>query len=146
MFSHHCSKLPECLRESCPSWMGALPMLQAGWEPSVYISCGLPPGWEQTHFCFPTLRTVPGTLYNCLLQKQVSERTWQTERRKDGDFPGGPVVRSPPANAGDLGSIPGPGRFYLLRGNYACATAPEPARLEPVLCNERRHRSEKSSP
>ena len=24
-----------------------------------------------------------------------------------GDFPGGPVVKSPPANAGDAGSIPG---------------------------------------
>ena len=27
------------------------------------------------------------------------------------DFPGGPVVGSPPANAGGAGSIPGPGRF-----------------------------------
>ena len=26
------------------------------------------------------------------------------------DFPGGPVVKSPPANPGDMGSIPGPGR------------------------------------
>ena len=25
-------------------------------------------------------------------------------------FPGGPVVKNPPANAGDTGSIPGPGR------------------------------------
>ena len=25
------------------------------------------------------------------------------------DFPGGPVVKNPPANAGDTGSIPGPG-------------------------------------
>ena len=24
-------------------------------------------------------------------------------------FPGGPVVKSPPANPGDMGSIPGPG-------------------------------------
>ena len=26
------------------------------------------------------------------------------------DFSSGPVVRNPPANAGDIGSIPGPGR------------------------------------
>ena len=26
-----------------------------------------------------------------------------------GDFPGGPVVKNPPANAGDAGSIPGRG-------------------------------------
>ena len=25
-------------------------------------------------------------------------------------FPGGSVVKNPPANAGDIGSIPGPGR------------------------------------
>ena len=29
------------------------------------------------------------------------------------DFPGGPVVKNPLANAGDTGSIPGPGRFYM---------------------------------
>ena len=27
------------------------------------------------------------------------------------DFPGGSEVKSPPANEGDLGSIPGSGRF-----------------------------------
>ena len=26
-----------------------------------------------------------------------------------GDFPGGPVVKKPPSNAGDAGSIPGRG-------------------------------------
>ena len=33
------------------------------------------------------------------------------------DFPGGPVVKNPPANIGERGSIPGPGRFHMLRGN-----------------------------
>ena len=33
------------------------------------------------------------------------------------DFPGGPVVKSKPANAGDTGSIPGPGRFHMPWGN-----------------------------
>ena len=28
------------------------------------------------------------------------------------DFPGGPVVKNPPANAGDVNSIPGPGRSH----------------------------------
>ena len=31
------------------------------------------------------------------------------------DFPGGPVVENPPANAGDVGSVPGLGRSYMLR-------------------------------
>ena len=35
------------------------------------------------------------------------------------DFPGGPVVKTPPANAGDMGSIPDPGRFHTPRGNEA---------------------------
>ena len=33
------------------------------------------------------------------------------------DFPGGTVVKNPPANAGDTGSIPGLGRFHMLRSN-----------------------------
>ena len=33
------------------------------------------------------------------------------------DFPGGSLVKNPPANAGDTGSVPGPGRFHMLWGN-----------------------------
>ena len=33
------------------------------------------------------------------------------------DFPGGAVVRKLPANAGDTGSIPGPGRSHMPRSN-----------------------------
>ena len=29
-------------------------------------------------------------------------------------FPGGSVVKNPPANAGDMGLIPGPGRSHML--------------------------------
>ena len=32
-------------------------------------------------------------------------------------FPGGTVVKNPPANAGDMGSIPGPGRSHMPRSN-----------------------------
>ena len=34
-----------------------------------------------------------------------------------GDFPGGAVVKNPPANAGDTGSSPGPGRSHMPRSN-----------------------------
>ena len=34
-----------------------------------------------------------------------------------GDFPGGTVVKNPPANAGDTGSSPGPGRSHMPRSN-----------------------------
>ena len=32
-------------------------------------------------------------------------------------FPGGAVVKNPPANAGDTGSSPGPGRSHMPRSN-----------------------------
>ena len=33
------------------------------------------------------------------------------------DFPGGAVVKNPPANAADMGSSPGPGRSHMPRSN-----------------------------
>ena len=35
----------------------------------------------------------------------------------DLGFPGGTVVKNLPANAGDTGSSPGPGRSHMLRSN-----------------------------
>ena len=34
------------------------------------------------------------------------------------DFPGGPVFKNSPANARDMGLIPGPGRSHMPQGNY----------------------------
>ena len=34
-------------------------------------------------------------------------------------FPGGPVVKNLPANAGDIGLMPDPGRFHMLQSNQA---------------------------
>ena len=42
------------------------------------------------------------------------------KKEKEGkmrDFAGGPVVKNPPANAGDISSIPGPGRFHMPWGH-----------------------------
>ena len=41
-------------------------------------------------------------------------------KKPNRDFPGGTVVKNPPANAGDMGSSPGLGRSHMLRGNKAC--------------------------
>ena len=38
-------------------------------------------------------------------------------RRECQDFPGGPVGKNLPANAGDSGLIPGPGRSHMLQRN-----------------------------
>ena len=45
--------------------------------------------------------------------------TRKQQIRKSVDFSGGPVVKNPPANAGDTDSIPGLGRFHMPWGNSA---------------------------
>ena len=45
-------------------------------------------------------------------------KSWVKDILKDQmDFPGGTVVKNPPANAGDTGSTPGPGRSHMLRSD-----------------------------
>ena len=39
------------------------------------------------------------------------------QNRSLPDFPGGAVVKNLPANAGHVGSIPGPGRSHMLWSN-----------------------------
>ena len=42
----------------------------------------------------------------------ISLNSWREQ-----DFPGGAAVRNLPANAGDVGSSPGPARSHMLRSN-----------------------------
>ena len=44
-------------------------------------------------------------------------RCFENSQREVRDFAGGPVVKNPPATAGDMGSISGPGRFHMPWGN-----------------------------
>ena len=39
------------------------------------------------------------------------------KNRVKGDFPGGTVVKNPPANSEDKGSSPGPGRSQMPQSN-----------------------------
>ena len=41
----------------------------------------------------------------------------QKNKKKDEDFPGGPAVKNPPANAGEIGLILGPGIFHIPQSN-----------------------------
>ena len=41
----------------------------------------------------------------------------EDDLKKWRDFPAGTVVKNQPANAGDTGSSPGPGRSHTLRSN-----------------------------
>ena len=62
-----------------------------------------------------------------------------SEARTLWDLPGGAVVKNLPANAGDTGSIPGPGRSHVPWSNEAhapqllslCSRAREPQLLSP---------------
>ena len=57
------------------------------------------------------------------------------------------MVKNLPASGGDMGSIPGPGRFRMWCGQLSpCTTTAEPMCLEPVLCNKRSHHNEKCAP
>ena len=40
-----------------------------------------------------------------------------TKEKRNRGFPGGTVVKNPPANAGDMGSSPGPRRSHMLWSN-----------------------------
>ena len=60
------------------------------------------------------------------------------------DFPGGPVFKNSPANARDMGLIPGPGRSHMLQSKEACVTHDQsPCVLETVLRDKRSRGSEK---
>ena len=49
--------------------------------------------------------------YNSIIKRQILEQV------KDLGFPGGTVVKNPPANAGHMGSSPGLGRSHMPQSN-----------------------------
>ena len=51
-------------------------------------------------------------------RSEMAEESENFKRNQQG-FPGGSMVKNPPAKAGDTGSIPGPGRSHMLQDNYA---------------------------
>ena len=61
------------------------------------------------HRIVPSWASEAGPLYSSMVQ--ALEVVCPQEG--DMDFPGGPVVKNPPANAGDTGSIPAPGRSHM---------------------------------
>ena len=49
--------------------------------------------------------------------RQLSRVSLICVREKTQDFPGDPVIKNPPANAENMGSIPGLGRSPMPQGN-----------------------------
>ena len=62
-------------------------------------------------------------LWSGTRQEAEEETHWRAYEYKtyDSDFPGGAVVKNLPANAGDTGTSPGPGRSHMLQSNEARA-------------------------
>ena len=52
-----------------------------------------------------------------LWKPDTQNGTWVPIKTRDRDFPGGAVVKNPPANAGDTGLSPGLGRSHMPRSN-----------------------------
>ena len=50
-------------------------------------------------------------------QLLISEKAAESLRKSLQGFPGGPVVKNLPCNAGDTSSIPGPGRSHMPQSN-----------------------------
>ena len=62
-------------------------------------------------YCLNTLSKLPSTVRLTSYRQQVLFGF--SSKFHIGDFPGGPVVKNPPANAGDTSLIPGPGRSHM---------------------------------
>ena len=59
-------------------------------------------------------------------------------------FPGGPVVKNPPATTGDTGSIIGGARFHRLQATKPmCHNYRSLGALQPMLHNKKSHCNEK---
>ena len=76
-----------------------------------------------------------------LIQKLLT-----TDLKKNSDFPGGPMVRNQPANAGNMGSIP-----WSRKTPHALVSKPTNhdygslCPLEPLLPQQSSHQDEKQS-
>ena len=75
-----------------------------------------------------------------LKEASFTERAISKKEQVEGGFPGGPMGKNPPASAGDMGCISGPGRSLMAQSNKASApqllslspTAPGPQQEMPL--------------
>ena len=74
-----------------------------------------------SNVCFNTNMNWEGTHFTNMKSNQDvclgTSLAVQWLRLHASDFPGGAVVKNPPANAGDMGLSPGPGRSHMLQSN-----------------------------
>ena len=125
--------------------MGALPSKLG------YRTTSEEAGLDNTGECLVRCQTVWHKMHKQELWGRPSRASWtrqnsmktlkdgeQFGKEKDQGPPWWSVAKSPPANAGDMGLIPGPGRSHVPE-------LPKPELLEPVL-HKRSPRSGKPAP
>ena len=77
-----------------------------------------PTHWSRHHHPFPAPSTLnPSGPFSTQQPGIFLECKSFIKRKEMWDFPGGTVVKNPPANAGDTGSSPGPGRSHMPQSN-----------------------------
>ena len=72
--------------------------------------------WEKIFANKVTDKGLISKIYKQLMQVNIKKNK-QPNQKMGGDFPGGTVVKNPPAIAGNTGSIPGPGRSHMPWSN-----------------------------
>ena len=95
--------------------------------PNLFKICFL----QQIFFKLKTYAQVISTQPSGVSGMTTSLQAMTGSKNRLLSFPGGSVVRSQPANAGDIGSIPGLGRFHMLQSNKAHAPTMQPMLQSP---------------
>ena len=77
--------------------------------------------WE-LRTVFASMKVVELLTKNCKELNSANNKTkygsrFFSSKASDGGFPSGSVIKNPPANAGVMGSIPGPRIFHVPQNN-----------------------------
>ena len=126
---------------------GSQSLLSSSWGALRNSICFLGP--YHTTWAYPNSTGWHYSLSHCRLPMQAPRQDIHLVAFKSDDqgFPGGSVVESLPANAGDMSSIPGPGGSHTQRSNWAhasqlwslCSRAREPQLLSPSATTPEAH-------
>ena len=79
---------------------------------------------EEMLFSFKSMIGRLNTIFPRIYCQEFTSQTPNFKKKKRKGFPGGSVVKNPPANARDTGLIPDLGRSPMLWSNKACAPQP----------------------
>ena len=102
---------PSCSSIGSPSSVGTV----YGWEHLTCPELGECPHWALLWVLL--MGGVSPTAFFLLISPPGETSGSLTQSDQFRDFPGGAVAKNPPANAGDTGSSPGPGRSHMPRSN-----------------------------